>query len=55
MRPRPLPNAFPTAPRPRLPNAPERRPTAPVLSLYYYVIPGAAPRVAPRPKGDGYA
>lgn len=54
MRPRPLPNAFPTAPRPRLPNAPERRPTAPALSLYYYVIPGAAPRVAPRPPEGGH-
>jgi len=46
---RPLPNAFPTAPRPRFPTAPDRRPNGPALSLCYYVIPGAAPWVAPHP------
>lgn len=48
---RSLPTVFPTASRPRFPTAPDRRPTAPDLSLYYYVIPGAAPEPA-APEGE---
>lgn len=49
MPPRTLPNGFPNASRTLRPNAPERRPNTPAHTHYYYVIPGAAPRVAPHP------
>lgn len=55
MPPRTLPNGFPNAARTRFPNGPERRPNTPAHTHYYYVIPGAAPRVAPRPPGGRYA